>query len=214
MGAKPPPSAFTPAERALLSRLRRPADLQRWLESMVYNREKTGPSIRSFRGVVRDGTAHCLEAAIAAAVVIEQWGDPPLVMNLDSKDRLGHAATLFQRNGRWGAIARSKYPGLQGRKAVFRSVRDLAWSYFDPFVDYTGEVIGFAVVDLAKEVRGDWRLASHNVWRVEHALLDAPHKRMKGASERVGRLRAFYRAFKAQHPELEPPRYPGHERWL
>jgi hypothetical protein len=211
----PPRAAdFTTEERRLLSRLRTPEDVQRWLESLPYNREKDGATVRSFRGVVRDRTAHCLEAAIAAAVVLEQRGEPPVVLNLDSRDRLGHAATLFRRNGRWGAIARSKYPGLHGRRPVFRSPRDLAWSYFDPFVDFTGEVIAFAVVDLGEAVRGDWRLSSGNVWRVERALLDAPHAPLRGSRARVRRLRAWYRGFKARHPEEEPPSYPGHERWL
>ena len=46
-------------------------------------------TLRSFRGVVRHQTAHCLEAALAAAVILEQHGFPPLVLSFESIDRAG-----------------------------------------------------------------------------------------------------------------------------
>ncbi|HVL47333.1 MAG TPA: hypothetical protein VM889_02120 [Candidatus Thermoplasmatota archaeon] len=214
MAAKPDLDAFTPRERALVERLATPRAVQRWLETVPYNKEKEGPTCRSFRGVVRAGTAHCLEAAVSAAVILEQRGFPPTLLSIDSRDGLGHAVLLFEDRGRWGAVSRSRYPGLHGRRPVFRSVRDLAWSYFDPFVDYTGEITGYAVVDLAEAVRGDWRLAKRHVWRVERALVEAPHTRLRASRARVRRLRSWYKAWKAENPDDEPPFYPGHERWL
>lgn len=72
----PEPSAFTSRERSLVDRLRTPQAVQHWLRSLAYNWEKGGETLRSFRGVVRLGTAHCLEAALAAAVILEQHGFP------------------------------------------------------------------------------------------------------------------------------------------
>lgn len=213
MSEAPPPSAFTPRERALVRRLDTPTKVQRWLETISYNKEEDGLAMRSFRGVVRDGTAHCLEAAIAAAAILEQHGRPPTLLHMWSRDLVGHACLLVRApDGRWGAVSRSSYPGLHGRKAAFRSVRDLVWSFFDPFVDLTGEITGYAVVDL-REVRGDWRLARGNVWRVERALLEAPHTPLRGSRARVARWRRFYRAHWERHGE-KPRAYPGRERWL
>src|SRR6185503_14852181 len=94
----------------------------------------------------------CLEAAIFAAVVLEQHGDPPLVLSFESIDELDHVIYLYQRRGRWGSVARSRDPGLHGRLPAFATPRALALSYADPYVDYTGRVTGYAVVNLAKEM--------------------------------------------------------------
>ena len=61
----PPP--FNARERRVIARLRTPDDVQRYLNRLPYNVEEGGETLRSFRGVVRDGTAHCLEAALFAA---------------------------------------------------------------------------------------------------------------------------------------------------
>ncbi len=86
----PPRSAFTPAERRLVARLRTPAAVQQWLNELPYNTEVGGETLRTFRGVVQRGTAHCLEAALFAAVTLEQHGYPPLLLSFESVDRLDH----------------------------------------------------------------------------------------------------------------------------
>ena len=113
---------FTPAERRLIRRLSSPTLVQRYLNSLPYNTEPPpgGPTLRSFRGVVRTGTAHCLESALAAAVILEQHGYPPLVLSFESIDELDHVLFVYRENGRWGSVARSRDPGLHGRKPVFR----------------------------------------------------------------------------------------------
>ncbi len=133
--------------------------MQRYLNALPYNQEPHGrATLRSFRGVVRDGCAHCLEAALFAAVVLEQHGYPPLVLSFESIDHLDHVIFVYQHRGRWGSIARSRDPGLHGRKPVFATPRALALSYVDPYIDFTGRVTGYAVVNLADVMGGyDWR---------------------------------------------------------
>src|SRR5512143_4045245 len=99
---------FTPAERRLIRRLDTPARVQAFLNSLPYNDERgpAGETLRSFREVVRRRTAHCLEAALAAAVVLEQHGYPPLVLSFESVDKLDHVLYAFRQDGRWGAVAR------------------------------------------------------------------------------------------------------------
>ena len=175
----PPLSAFTPAERRVVRRLRTPGDVQRYLNALPYNTEPApeGATLRSFRGVVRHDTAHCLEAALAAAVILEQHGWPPLVLSFESIDELDHVIFVYRQRGRWGSIARSRDPGLHGRRAVFATPRALALSYVDPYVDFTGRVTGYTVVDLRDIGNYDWRLAEGNVWKVERMLLNLPHRR-------------------------------------
>jgi hypothetical protein len=206
--------SFTRRERRLIARLATPIAVQRYVNRLPYNQEPGGrATLRSFRGVVRHGCAHCLEAALFAAVVLEQHGYPPLVLSFESIDELDHVIFLYQRAGRWGSIARSRDPGLHGRKPVFATPRALALSYFDPYVDFTGCITGYSVVDLRVMGAYDWRLASTNIWKVERMLLDWPHQPIASSRARVDRLRARYRAFKQAFPGLKPLFYRGRERW-
>jgi hypothetical protein len=212
---RPALADFLPAERRLIARLRTPLLVQRYLNRLPYNREPPpgGATLRSFRRVVGHGCAHCLEAALFAAVVLEQHGYPPLVLSFESIDELDHVIFVYRRGGRWGSVARSRDPGLHGRKAVFATPRALALSYVDPYIDLTGRLTGYAVVDLRVMGTYDWRLADTNVWKVERMLLDYPHRRLEVSNRRVKRWRARYRAFKDQYPDRKPLFYTGRERW-
>jgi len=206
---------LTRTERRLIARLNTPAKVQRFLNALPYNTEPHGRATqRSFRGVVKHGCAHCLEAALFAAAVLEHHGYPPTVLSFESADHLDHVIFVYQRRGRWGSIARSRDPGLHGRKPVFKTPRALAQSYADPYVDFTGRVTGYAVIDVAKEM-GDyeWRLADTNIWKVERMLLDHPHRSLKTSDARTTWLRKRYRAFRKKHGALKPLQYDGRERW-
>src|SRR5829696_5419752 len=209
----PPRSAFTAKERQVVERLRTPAAVQRFLNALPYNNEPGGETLRSFRGVIREGTAHCLEAALTAAVVLEQHGYPPLVLSFESIDRLDHVIFVYPTATGWGSVARSRDPRLHGRKPVFTSPRNLALSYVDPYVDYTGRITAYAVVDLREMGTYEWRLSPGNVWKVERLLLDWPHRRIRTSNRRIARWRARYRAFRRQHPDRKPVFYPRRDRW-
>jgi hypothetical protein len=206
---------FRPAERRLIDRLRTPAAVQRYLNSLPYNTEPPPgrATLRSFREVVRHRTAHCLEAALSAAVILEQHGYPPLVMSFESIDQLDHVIFVYRTGGRWGSVARSRDPGLHGRKAVFATPRSLAASYLDPYVDLTGRLKAYVVVDLSCLGDYDWRLSPRNIWKVERLLLETPHRPLHMSDARFWRFRRRYRAFKALYPDRTPLFYTGRERW-
>lgn len=207
-------SAFTARERAIIEAHRTPRAVQRWLRGLRYNREMRGETLRSFRGVVRHGLVHCLEAALAAAVVLEQHGYPPLLLSFESVDQLDHVLYVFREGGRWGAVARSRDPGLHGRKPVFGSARALARSYLDPYVDFTGRITGYAVADLRELGRYDWRRATRNVWKVERWLLEYPHLRVTMSDRRYHQLHARYKRYRARHPDRRPTYYEGRATWM
>lgn len=193
----PPLSAFTPRERALIARLRTPRTVQRWLNGMPYNAESGGETQKSFRQVVRTGSAHCMEAAVSAAAILEQHGYPPLVMSLESIDLLDHVLFVYESESGWGSIARSRDPGLHGRKPVFPTARALALSYVDPYVDATGRVRGYAVVNLDQQLGGyNWRLSTRNLWKAEQLLVDWPHHRIGMSDRRYHALRRRYLAYR------------------
>ena len=207
-----PPAGFRPAEQRLIRKLDSPLKVQRFLNRLPYNTEPRGDTLRTFRQVLRHRRAHCLEAALTAACVLEQRGYPPLLMSLASADLLDHVILVYRRRGRWGSVARSRDPGLHGRKPVFRTLRALAESYCDPYIDYTGRLTGFAVVDLACMGAYDWRLSRRNVWPVERLLLKLRHRRIKRSGARVRRERKRYRDYVAKHGK-KPLYYGGREKW-
>ncbi len=206
---------FTARERRIVDRLRTPTAVQRWLNRLPYNTEPPpeGATLRSFRGVVGHGCAHCLEAALSAATILRAHGYPPLVLSFESIDELDHVIFVYRRAGRWGSVARSRDPGLHGRRAVFATPRALALSYFDPYIDFTGRLTGYAVVNLdALMEEYDWRLAPTNVWKVERRLLEYPHRPIRSSDARVDRLRVRYRAYRERYGR-KPLYYRGREKW-
>lgn len=213
-GGKPTPLPFNARERRLIGRLQTPPAVQSYLNALPYNNEPGGrATLRSFRGVVNHGCAHCLEAALFAAVTLEAHGYAPLVLSFESIDALDHVIFVYRRRGRWGSVARSRDPGLHGRKPVFATPRALALSYVDPYIDFTGRLTGYAVVDLRVMGDYDWRLAPTNVWKVERMLLDYPHRPITSSTRKVDAMRTRYLAFKKEHPALKPLFYRGRERW-
>lgn len=211
--AVPPELSFTPAERRLIARLRTPRAVQRWLNALPYNMERGGETLRTFRGVVRTRTAHCLEAALAAAVVLEQHRYPPLVLSFESIDLLDHVIVVYRGRHGWGSVARSRDPGLHGRKPVFATPRALALSYVEGYIDFTGRIKAYAVVDLRVLGRYDWRLADGNVWKVERLLLEWPHRPVASSNRRADGLRRRYRAFREAHGHKPWKYYGGRDRW-
>jgi hypothetical protein len=214
MRADRPAPRFSARERRLIARLSTPDAVQRYLNRLPYNQEPHGrATLRSFRGVVRHGCAHCLEAALFAAVVLEQHGYPPLVLSFESIDHLDHVLFAYRHRGRWGSIARSRDPGLHGRKPLFATPRALALSYYEGYIDFTGRVKAYAVVDLRVLGDYDWRLSTKNVWRVEQLLLDWPHRKIASSDAKAERMRARYRAFREAHGYKPWHYYSGRDRW-
>lgn len=209
-----PPVRYTAAERRLIARLKTPTSVQRFLnESLAYNDEPNGVTLKSFREVVRQKNVHCLEAALFAAAVLEPHGYPPLLLSFESVDQLDHVLFIYRKDGRWGSVARSRDPGLHGRRPVFRTLRSLAASYMAPFIDDTGEITGFAPYDL-RDLRGcNWRFSPRNVWMVETTLLNIPHEPLRWPRARVVRQRAWYQAWMKANPGKKPTAYRGRETW-
>jgi hypothetical protein len=196
-----------------VGRLRTPGAVQRWLNALPYNTETGGETLRTLRGVVRTGTAHCLEAALAAAAILEQHRYPPLVLSFESIDLLDHVIFVYRTPTGWGSIARSRDPGLHGRKPLFATPRALALSYFESYIDFEGRIKAYAVVDLRVLGNYDWRLSEKNVWKVEQLLLDWPHRPIRSSDARADRMRHRYREFREAYGYKPWKYYKGRERW-
>ena len=214
MSEAPGREEFKASEWRVIEAHRTPRSVQRLLTGMRYNREREGGTLRSFREVLRRGEAHCLEAALVAAVILEQHGYPPLLLSLESQDKLDHVIFVFRQDGRWGSVARSRDLGLHGRRPVFRSLRDLAYSYFEPYVDRTGRITAYGLSSLYELDGYDWRFSPRNVWKVERHLQEIPHKPLPSSESRYRQLLARYQEFHARHPERSPDYFESRVNWM
>jgi hypothetical protein len=175
----------------LAKRLKTPRQVQEYLRRRPYNREKKGETLFSAEKALRRGSLHCFEAAFAAAAILEHHGYPPLVMSLESHDDLDHVIYVFKEGNRWGSIALSRDEGLHGRPARYRSLRDLAWSYYDPYVDKSGKITGYQVAHL-DDCKADWRASKRNVWKAEQYLIKLKHRPLKSSKARYKKLLRNY----------------------
>ncbi|HJT29043.1 MAG TPA: hypothetical protein VJ784_16645 [Pyrinomonadaceae bacterium] len=210
----PDAKSFTTAEWKLIQRLNTPLRVQRFFSSLPYNWEKNGSTIRSFREVVRFEQAHCLEAAVSAAAILEQHGYPPLLLDLESQDLLDHVIFVFKENGNWGAVARSRDRGLHGRKPVYRSLRALALSYFDPFVDFTGRLKGYGLTNLYDLGDYDWRFSPRKMTKIENHLREMPHTPIRSSNKRYEKLLKRFHQYKKRYPDRSPAYYDNRSTWM
>ena len=125
------PDQFNSKELRLLRSLKTPARIQRFLDREVaYNGAASCLSVRSLLDRRR---GHCMEGSLLAAAALELLGHPPLLVDLEAVRDDDHVLAVFREGGYWGAIAKSNYSGLRFREPVYRSIRELAMSYFEHY---------------------------------------------------------------------------------
>ncbi|MGE3261970.1 MAG: hypothetical protein AB7K68_09340 [Bacteriovoracia bacterium] len=169
---------FRPSERRFLRSLSTPAKIQSFLDRIPYHLAGTAFSPRM---VLNEKTAHCLEGAIFAAAALRVNGHAPLILDLEGHRDSDHVIAVFRENGGWGAIAISNYAGLRYRAPVYRSLRELAISYFNDYFNLRRErsLRTFSrPVNLKRFDSLNWMTREDNVWFIAEYLCDIPHTRL------------------------------------
>ena len=191
---------LTPAELRLLRSLSTPKKVQRYLDDLTYNLEPRGDTLRSPRRVMRDRTATCAEGAFFAAAAFSVNGRPPLLVDLEAERDDDHVLAVYRDRGLWGSVAISKFSGLRFRALVYRTVRELAMSYFEDYFNWGGERTLRAYsrpLSLTRFDRIGWMTAEEDLWPVVEWLAVARHTPLvsPGVAKRLPRLdRRSYRA--------------------
>ncbi|HEY3626751.1 MAG TPA: hypothetical protein VGL00_10710 [Terracidiphilus sp.] len=158
-----------------LRALKTPARIQRFIDDLTYQYADTAWSPRR---VLRERTGHCLEGALLAAAALRVNGYSPLIMDLEAVHDDDHVIALYREHGLWGSIAKSNFAGLRFRAPIYRSLRELALSYFEHYYNLRGERTLRCYsrpVNLARLDRRDWMSAEEDVWFVPDALIAARH---------------------------------------
>jgi hypothetical protein len=177
---KPADLGLTAKEGAVLRALRTPEQIQEFVIGLHANFEQGGDTLRSVRGVLKHRQAHCIEAAFTAACALWLQGRPPLLMDLTAKRDSDHVIAIFKHGKYWGAISKSNHVWLRWRDPVYRSLRELAMSYFHEYTNkHRKSLRTYSVpVDLRRFPTGMWVTNSEDCWEVGAALCDVRHYRL------------------------------------
>lgn len=184
-------------ELQVLRRLNNPEKIQVYLDDLPYNKEKEGETCRSPRRVIRDQTAHCFEGALLAAAALRVNGHPSLILDLESVRDDDHVIAVFQKNGCWGATAKSNYSGLRYRTPVYRSLRELVMSYFDHYYNTKGEKTLRAYsrpINLSRFDSINWMTAEEDLWAIPEYLLVINHTPIVRLTRRIYMDERLYKA--------------------
>jgi hypothetical protein len=166
---------LTPGELRTLKALKTPATIQKFVDELEYQYADTAGSPRR---VLRERRGHCLEGALLAAAALRVNGHPPLLMDLEAVRDDDHVIALYRERGLWGGIAKSNYAGLRFRSPVYRTLRELAMSYFEHYFNLRRERTLRAYagpVNLARLDGCGWMTSEDDVWCVAEALVAAKH---------------------------------------
>src|SRR5260370_10019507 len=177
-------NGFHGRELAALRKLDTPERIQRFLDDIAYNKEAGGATCRSRRRVLRDRTAQCLEGALFGAAALRVQGWEPLLLDLEAVRDDDHVLAIFRQRGCWGALAKSNYSGLRFREPVYRTLRELAMSYFDQYYNLYGEKTLRTYsrpVNLRRFDRLDWLTAEEDIWQISDYLFSISHTRLLNA---------------------------------
>ena len=169
---------FTPAELRAIRAMNDPNGVQKFLNSLPYH---LAPTCWSPRKVLRERTVHCLEGAIFGAAALRVLGYPPLLWDLEAERDTDHVLAIFRQNGCWGAVAASNFAGCRYREPVYRTLRELAMSYFNLYFNL-GKQRSLrrysSPVNLKRFDHLHWMTSEKDVWFIPNYLCDIPHKNL------------------------------------
>jgi hypothetical protein len=166
---------FTPLEWRQLRALKTPMGIQKFLDDLPYNLCYTA---RSPKKVLHDRTASCLEGGIFGAAALRVLGFPPLIFDLEAEQDTDHVVAIFKVRGHWGAVAKSNFTGCRYREPVYRTLRELAMSYFNIYFNLRGERTLRRYSRPVKLKRFDdrsWMTTDKPVWFIAEYLCEIPH---------------------------------------
>jgi hypothetical protein len=199
--------AFTAKELRKLRGMKNPYGIQKVLDDMPYHLEDTAWSPRR---VLAEGSSHCLEGAIFAAAALRVNGYPPLLLDFEADHDTDHVIAIFREQGCWGAVAKSNYTGCRWREPIYRTLREIALSYFNTYFNlrrertlrrYSGPV------NLKRFDKQNWMTTDKPVWFMVDHLFEIKHyslmtqaqeKRLHRVDDRLFQAECLGKAYKSR----------------
>lgn len=199
-----------------LSALDTPSRIQAFVDAIPTNHEPDGETVHSVSATLALRRAHCIEGAFVAACALWVHGEAPLLMHLDTAGSdPPHVVALFRRRGHWGAVSKCNHAQLRFRDPIYRTLRELALSFFHEYCDKRGRKTLRShsdPFDLRKLDPALWVTGEGPCWEAHDRLAASPHHALVTAAQ-ARALRpqsAFERRATSgvQYPERRPLRGP------
>lgn len=213
---------LTPEEMTLFGSLNTPEKIYDFIARIPNNFEEDGmDTCRSPRQVLKVNKCHCIEGAILAALILRVNGYPPLILDLAATtDDFDHVISVFEREGRWGAISKANHYSLRYREPVYESIRELVMSYFHEYFNASGKKTLRSYsdpVDLKIFDRVNWMTTDKELWVIANILDKVPHHQILTESQianlrdadkierKASELVEYYDYHAALAGDLKPP---------
>jgi len=185
---------FNKKEVKIFRSLNNPKKIQDFLEKLKINFEPDGDTCMSPRMVLRTKKAHCIEAALLAAVALRFNRCSPLLVDLTTVDRdYDHVLAVFKKNNKWGAITKTNHAVLRYRDPVYKSIRELVMSYFNEYFLDDGKktLRSYTLpVNLSRFDKFGWMTSEEDVWYIPEYLAEEKHFSILTKNEILGLRKA------------------------
>ncbi len=161
-----------------LKKLSTPEKIQDFLNVLPFNFEKNGETYMSVRRSLEANTAHCFEGALIAAAALAYHGHKPLLLDLKSSQKdIDHVVTLFKKGAYWGALSKTNHAVLRYREPIYKSVRELAMSYFHEYFlpDGTKTMISYSQPFNLTKYGTEWVQSDEELFHIVDDLDDYKH---------------------------------------
>lgn len=170
---------LTKKEEEIFRSLNTPAKIQDFLNKIPINFDYNKDTCMSPRMVLKKWKCHCIEGAIFAALALRMQGYKPLIVHLEaSKDDYDHVIAVFKEFGKWGAITKTNHGVLRYREPAYKSIRELAMSYFHEYFNNKGKkaLRSYSLpVNLSRFDKKNWAIDEKDLWYIDHYLDKVKH---------------------------------------
>ena len=166
-------NSFTKQELALMRKLNTPALVQDFLNSLNFNFEEKGETLRSPLWALRAREAHCFEGALLGAHILSLHGFTPYILHLKAtKHDFDHVIVPFKVLGFWGALSKTNHAVLRFREPIYKDIHELAMSYFHEYFLDNGEktLRSYSKLLNLNTFELGWEVSGENLWGIDEEL--------------------------------------------
>jgi hypothetical protein len=170
--------SFTKKEKVLLQKLNTPAKMQDFLNSLPFNFEENGETLKSPLFTMRKNKAHCFEGALLGAYMLSLHDFEPYLIHLKAtKEDYDHVIAPFKIGKFWGALSKTNHAVLRYREPIYKNIRELALSYFhEYFLDDGRKTLRqYSSLFNLNTLGNNWVTSEKNLWVIDKKLDKIKH---------------------------------------
>lgn len=173
---------LTKKEAGLIEKLDTPNKVQDFLDKVPFNFEEKEETYLSPRNSLKAGKMHCFEGAVFACLCLQYHGFENFLVDLkvkkNAKQDSDHTLCVFKINKFWGAISKTNHSVLRWRDPIYKSIRELAFSYFHEYFLDNGQktLASFSkTFDIWKKFGTLWVIEEKDLDKIAETLDKSPH---------------------------------------